>query len=243
MDERLEGRRVLVTGASSGIGEATVRALTGAGARVAAVARREDRLRDLAEQTGSVPLTADVADEAAISAAVDAAATALGGLDGVVNDAGVQLLAPFADGRSDEWRTLLDVNVLGLLYTTHAALRHLRAAGGGDVVWMGSVAGRRMTGSTGAVYTGTKFAVRAMAEALRMELHREGIRVCVVSPGWVHTELGLGMADEGERAGARRQQEEIGLDPADVAAEIVHALARPPHVTLHEIAVLPTAED
>jgi NADP-dependent 3-hydroxy acid dehydrogenase YdfG len=126
---KLDGRRVLVTGASSGIGEGTARELAAEGARVACVARRKERIEEeLADEIGGFAIEADVTDEAEARRAVNEA-EALGGLDAVLNIAGVQLLAPFSDGRSDEWRTLLDVNVFGLLVVTHAALRHLREAG------------------------------------------------------------------------------------------------------------------
>lgn len=163
--------------------------------------------------------------------------------DAVLNIAGVQLLAPFSDGRSDEWRTLLDVNVFGLCVVTHQALGHLREAGGGDVVNMSSIARRRVTGSAGAVYSGTKFAVHAISKALRRELHGEGIRVTIVSPGWVNTELGQNMADQSIRENLQGRQDEIGLDPREVGRQIVHALAQPPHVMLHEIAVMSINED
>lgn len=238
----LAGRRVLVTGASSGIDEATARVLSRHGARVALLARRRERLEALAQELGGVAVPADVADETAVHAAVDDAAEHLGGLDGLVNAAGVQLLALFADGRSDEWRTLVEVNLLGVLYTSSAALPHLRTAGGGDLVMLSSIAGRRVTGSTGAVYTGTKFALHAMSETLRRELHEDGVRVIVVAPGWVHTELGSGMGDADERANVRSRQEEIGLDPEVIGEEIAHAFGRPRGVLLTEIAVQSLAE-
>lgn len=239
----LDGRRVLVTGASSGIGEGTARELAAAGARVACVARRRERIESLAEEISGFAVEADVADEVAVRRAVDEAAEALGGLDAVLNIAGVQLLAPFSDGRSDEWRTLLDVNVFGLCVVTHQALGYLREAGGGDIVNMSSIAGRRVTGSDGAVYSGTKFAVHAISEAIRRELHGEGIRVMIISPGWVNTELGQNMADEEIRDQLQKRQEEIGLDPREVGRQIVHALAQPRHLMLHELAIMSIGED
>jgi NADP-dependent 3-hydroxy acid dehydrogenase YdfG len=240
---KLDGRRVLVTGASSGIGEGTARELAAEGARVACVARRKERIEEeLADEIGGFAIEADVTDEAEARRAVNEA-EALGGLDAVLNIAGVQLLAPFSDGRSDEWRTLLDVNVFGLLVVTHAALRHLREAGGGDVVNMGSIAGRKVTGAEGAVYSGTKFAVHAISEAIRQELHGQGIRVMIVSPGWVNTELGQNMQDEEIRERLQERQEEIGLDPREIGRQIVHALAQPRHLMLHEIAIMSISED
>ncbi len=234
---QLEGRKVLVTGASSGIGEATARFLASDGARVACLARSQEKIEGLAEEIGGVAVAADVRDEAAVKQAVDNAAEALGGLDAVANIAGVQLLAPFSEGRTEEWRTSLDINVLGVCLVTYAALGHLRAAGGGDIINMGSIAGRRVTGSDGAVYTGTKFAVHAISEAWRQEFHEEGIRVILVSPGWVNTNLGKNMGNEEIREKLQKRQEEIGLSPEDVARQISRALAEPRHVMLHEIAV------
>ena len=239
----LDGRRVLVTGASSGIGEATARVLAQRGARVACLARSREKVEGLAAEIGGVPIVADVADEEAVKSAVDEAADSLGGLDAVANVAGVQLLAPFSEGRTEEWRRLLDVNVLGLCLVTHAALGHIREAGGGDVANMSSIAGRRVTGSDGAVYSGTKFAVHAISEALRRELHPEGIRVIVVSPGWVDTNLGKDMGNEEIKAKLQKRQEETGLAPEDVGRQIPRALAEPRHVTVHEIAVMSTEED
>lgn len=243
MADELEGRRVLVTGASSGIGEATARELARRGVRVACMARTKEKVEDLAREIGGVALAADVGDEQAACRAVDEAAEGLGGLDAVANIAGVQLLAPFSDGRYEEWRRLLDTNVFGLLVVTHAALRHLREAGGGDIVNMGSIAGRRVTGSDGAVYSGTKFAVHAISEAIRRELHGENIRVMVISPGWVNTNLGKDMADEEIRENLQRRQEEIGLAPEDVARQISRVLAEPRHIMLHEVAVMSIEED
>ena len=239
----LNGRRVLVTGASSGIGKATARVLAQRGARVACLARSREKVEGLAAEIGGVPIVADVADEEAVKSAVDEAADSLGGLDAVANVAGVQLLAPFSEGRTEEWRRLLDVNVLGLCLVTHAALGHIWEAGGGDVVNTSSIAGRRVTGSDGAVYSGTKFAVHAISEALRRELHPEGIRVIVVSPGWVDTNLEKDMGNEEIKAKLQKRQEEIGLAPEDVGRQIARALAEPRHVTAHEIAVMSTEED
>lgn len=234
---QLEGRKVLVTGASSGIGEATARVLASDGARVACLARSREKIESLAEEIGGVAVAADVRDEAAVREAVDRAAEAMGGIDAVANVAGVQLLAPFSEGRVEEWRMSLDINVLGVCLVTYAALGHLRAAGGGDIINMGSIAGRRVTGSDGAVYTGTKFAVHAMSEAWRREFHGEGIRVILVSPGWVNTNLGKNMGNAEIREKLQQRQEEIGLSPEDVARQISRALAEPRHVMLHEIAV------
>ena len=237
MDTTLSGRRALVTGASSGIGEAIARSLAARGARVACLARREDRVTALAQELGGVAVAADVTDEQALRAATDRAAEELGGLDCVCAVAGAQLMAPFLDGRTEEWRRLVDTNLWGVLMTAHAGLEHLRAAGGGDLVIMGSVAGTRVTGSEGAVYTATKFAVRALAEALRPELREHGIRVLHVAPGWVRTELGADMGDDDIRTRIRARQEEIGLDPSVVGEQVAAAVALQPPAMVHELVV------
>lgn len=238
----LDGRRVLVTGASSGIGEATARACAAAGAQVACLARRTERLEALADEVAGVAVTADVADEASARAGVEAAATALGGLDAVVNNAGVMLLGTVADGRPADWRRMLDVNVFGLLVTTQAAVVHLRAAGGGDIINMSSMSGRRVPNAAAGVYAATKHAVHALTDGLRRELQTEGIRVAMISPGLVDTDLAADVADHAARERIGRLQAEVGLATADVARQVVRVLAEPSHVTVHEVALLPTAQ-
>lgn len=236
----LDGRRVLVTGASSGIGEATARACARAGAAVACLARRTERVHALAGEIGGVAITADVADENQARAGVDQAAEQLVGLDAVVNNAGVMRLGGVVDGRSEDWRVMLDVNVFGLLVVSQAAVPHLRAAGGGDVVNMSSMSGRRVPNAAAGVYAATKHAVHALSEGLRRELHPEGIRVTIVAPGIVQTAIAEGGTDEQARARIEQLQAELGLAPADVARQVVRVLAEPPHVALYEIALLPT---
>lgn len=238
----LAGRRVLVTGASSGIGEATARACAAAGAQVACLARRAERLTQLAREIAGVAVPADVADEQSARAGVDRAADALGGLDAVVNNAGAMTLDTVSDGRAADWRQMLDVNIFGLLVVTQAALPYLRAADRGDVVNMSSMSGRRVPNAAAAVYAGTKHAVHAISDGLRRELHPEGIRVTIVSPGLVDTPLGEGSSDSAAHGRVKELQAEVGLAPSDVGRQVAHILAEPPGVVLHEIALLPTAQ-
>lgn len=238
----LDGRRVLVTGASSGIGEATVRACAAAGARVAGLARRTERLEALAAEVGAAAVTADVADEASARAGVETAAAALGGLDAVVNNAGVLRVATLAEADPADWKRMLDVNVFGLLVVTQAALTHLRAAGRGDVVNMSSMSGRRVPNAAAGVYAGTKHAVHAISDGLRRELGADGIRVTVLAPGLVDTEFGAAGANPEAHERVKQLQADIGLAPADVARQVVHVLAEPAHVTVHEVVLLPTAQ-
>lgn len=240
---QLGGRRVLVTGASSGIGEAVARACADAGARVACLARRAERVTALADELGGVAVPADVRDVPGTRRAVDEAAAALGGLDAVVNNAGVALPGPIAEADPEDWRTMLEVNVLGLLVVTQAAIGHLRAAERGDIVMVSSMSGRRVPGSNSGVYAGTKHAVHALSQALRRELSPDAIRVAVIAPGFVRTGIFADLDDPDAR---RRLQERLvneGIDPQVVARQVVQILAEPPEVNVYEVAVLATAQE
>jgi clavulanate-9-aldehyde reducatase len=241
----LDGRVAVVTGASSGIGEATVRALSEAGAAVALGARRADRLEALAEALDGPTFTraVDISDEGAATAFVTDAANELGGLHILVNNAGVMLLGPVSDQTPDDWRRMVGVNLLGLLYCTHAALPLIGQNGGGDIVNVSSVAGRRADAGA-AVYNMTKFGVHAFSEALRQEALHAGIRVTTVAPGFVETELQGHNTSALVRRATERSREQIGevLKAEDIAAEIVHAVTRPQHVCVNEIVVRPTGQ-
>jgi NADP-dependent 3-hydroxy acid dehydrogenase YdfG len=235
--EQLAGRRVLVTGASSGIGESTARECAARGATVALVARRADRIAALAEELGGVSVTADVRDPAGAARAVDGAAEGLGGLDALVNNAGIARTGSIADGDVEDWRAMLETNVLGLLAVTKAAIPHLRAAERGDVVNVSSMSGRRVPGQRSAVYSGTKHAVHAISAALRRELHDDRIRVTLISPGFVDTEIDQ---HDGE---FRIPRERSALRAGDVARGIVRVLGEPPEVNVLELAILPTDQE
>jgi clavulanate-9-aldehyde reducatase len=241
----LDGRVAVVTGASSGIGEATVRALAGAGATVALGARRADRLQSIAESVEGKTLVqeVDVSDEEQARSFVQRAHDELGGLDILVNNAGVMLLGPVADADTGEWRTMISVNLLGLLYCTHAALPLLEGSGGGDVVNVSSVAGRRADAGA-AVYNMTKFGVHAFSEALRQEALHAGIRVTTVAPGFVDTELQGHNTNPVVRRATEQAREQIGqvLRAEDIAEAILHAVTRPPHVCVNEVVVRPTKQ-
>jgi NADP-dependent 3-hydroxy acid dehydrogenase YdfG len=235
----------VVTGASSGIGEATVRALSDAGAAVALGARRAERLQEIADSLEGPALVqeVDVSDEEQARALIQRAHDELGGLDILVNNAGVMLLGPVAGADTDEWRRMITVNLLGLLYCTHAALPLLEATGGGDVVNISSVAGRRADAGA-AVYNMTKFGVHAFSEALRQEALHAGIRVTTVAPGFVDTELQGHTTNPLVRRATERAREQIGevLRAEDIAEAILHAVTRPPHVCLNEVVVRPTKQ-
>src|SRR5215208_7756077 len=241
----LDGRVAVVTGASSGIGEATVRALSRAGASVALGARRGDRLHALADSLDgrSFVHEVDVSYEDQARGFVQAAHDELGGLDILVNNAGVMLLGPVADADTEEWRRMIGVNLLGLLYCTHAVLPLIGANGGGDIVNVSSVAGRRADAGA-AVYNMTKFGVHAFSEALRQEALHADIRVTTVAPGFVETELQGHNTNPLVRKAMDRAREEIGeiLSPEDIADAIAYAVTRPTHVCLNEIVVRPRTQ-
>lgn len=233
----MQGRRVLVTGASSGIGAAVARAIADAGGQVALLARRRDALVDLAAELDGVALPADVTDPAQVAVAVDRAAEELGGLDGVVTAAGLARPGGIRDADPADWRTMFEVNVLGTLHAVRAALPHLTASEHADVVTVSSMSGRRVGSADMAVYAASKSAVHTLSEGLRRELAPDGIRVTVVAPGFVDTPIFEGQqhpAAERLREAAAHQ----GLPADDVADRIVEVLASPPHVLHVEVALL-----
>ena len=234
----LDGRRALVTGASSGIGEETARALRRAGAEVALLARSADRLDELARELGAVAVPADVADGEAVETAVADAADRLGGIDLLANIAGVARPGSPSAGDPADWRLMLDVNVLGLLQVTRAVVPHLREAGRGDIVNLSSMSGRRLASVSGTVYSATKFAVHTISEGLRRELAGDGIRVTTIAPGYVDTAIFDDVDDPDQRVELREIVREQGLDPATVADQIVHVASQPPDVNLLEVAMM-----
>ncbi len=249
----LDGAVALVTGASSGIGEATALALAAGGASVALVARRTDRLEDLARrlrESGSsvLAVTADITDEAQARRAVERTVDELGRLDTLVNNAGVMLLGPVVGAPVEEWRRMVDINLLGLLYCSHAALPHLiRAAGEGgrgvsDLVNISSVAGRETRSGSG-VYNVTKHGVGAFSDALRKEVTTRHVRVSVVEPGAVNTEL-AGHNRPEIVEGMRKRFGDIELLQAeDIADAVAYIVSRPRHVAINEVLIRPTEQE
>ncbi|SEG18474.1 NADP-dependent 3-hydroxy acid dehydrogenase YdfG [Nonomuraea solani] len=233
-----QGRRVLVTGASDGIGAAVAGHLARDGARVALLARDTARLEDVARRSGGLAITADLTDPPSATRAVEDAAREMGGLDVLVNNAGVFRLGRVADGEIADWRDMLEVNVLGLLAVTQAAIPFLRLGRHPQIVNISSMSGRRVAGAVHGVYSGTKHAVHALGDALRQELHADGIRVTTVSPGIVRTNLGATVRDGELRSDVGRSQVEQGLSPEDVAAQVSYILSVPPDVHLVELAVI-----
>ncbi|MBL7255440.1 SDR family oxidoreductase [Paractinoplanes lichenicola] len=232
----LKNRRALVTGASSGIGAAVVRALRDEGARVAAAARRTDQLG------GDLNLALDVTDESAIRAAVAAATGEFGGLDLVVNAAGIMPLGPVLGADVTTWRRCLDTNLLGMMLVTHAALPHLVEAGAADIVNISSIGGRE-TYPGAAAYHASKFGLYGFSDALRKELTGDGVRVSVVEPGYTETGLFGSIGDSALQAGIEgAMAAQRNLDPGDVAAAVLHIVSRPPHVVVNNLQIRPSVQ-
>ena len=250
MTERLDGTVALVTGASSGIGHATAVALAEAGASVAVAARRRDRLESLAERIGGdvLVLETDVTDEAQARSMVARTVDHFGRLDTLVNNAGVMLLGPIVDAPVEEWRRMVELNLLGLLYATHAALPHLLTAAESeprrvaDVVNVSSVAGRFARAGSG-VYNATKFGVGAFSESLRQEVTQRHVRVSLVEPGAVATEL-ISHNRPGVIEGLQAMWGPVEvLEPQDIAEAIAFTVTRPRRTAVNEILVRPTEQE
>jgi NADP-dependent 3-hydroxy acid dehydrogenase YdfG len=241
----LDGRSVVVTGASSGIGAAVVRALAAAGARVTMGARRLDRLEALAREIGPrvAVARADMRVEADVVRLVATARERFGGVDALVNNAGLGRKAPIAAATpSETWREMLETNVLGLLIATREAIQDMERRGvAGHVVHVSSMAGHRVPGPDSAVYAATKFAVRAITEGLRQELRakKSPIRVSCVSPGYVDTEFTGVFVGPGATPQPRDTKQ---LEADDVARAIVWILSQPAHVEVHDVLVRPTGQ-
>ncbi len=252
MATSLDGTVALVTGASSGIGEATARSLAARGAKVALAARRLERLERLAAEIGSgghtaLAIESDITDPAQAVAAVDRTVDELGRLDIVVNNAGQMLLGPIEDAPTEEWDRMIDLNLKGLITTTHAAVPHLLAAaedaerGCADVVNISSVAGRIARAGSG-VYNLTKFGVGAFSESFRQEFASRKVRTTIIEPGAVATELTDHLRD-GVREQVRGRFADVKtLESDDVADAIAYAVTRPWHVSLNEILIRPTEQ-
>lgn len=240
----LSGRRAVVTGASSGIGEATARRLAADGAQVAVLGRRADRVGAVATDVGGVAVPADVTDGLDVAAA--AVRSGIGPVDLVVANAGLMLAAPFATAEVAEWSAMLDTNLRALIDTARAFVDDLTdAASGGrtaDLVLLGSLAADTVFPGY-AVYSATKAAVATLGRGLRAELGPQGVRVRVVVPGLTDTDLGAGMADADARAFLARFRSTLaGIPAADVAEAIAWSCALPARVNVAELVVLPTAQ-
>jgi NADP-dependent 3-hydroxy acid dehydrogenase YdfG len=244
----LSGKTALVTGASSGIGRGAAVALAAAGAQVALVARRADRLLDLAaeiEAAGGKALArpADVTDEHEATLAVEDTVGHFGGLDILVNAAGMTQTGKVENADLDDWRYVFQLNFWASMYTARAAIPALKAGGGGDIVNISSTAGRRAVGATFGPYAASKFALTAFNESLRAEVTLAGIRVCIIEPGATATEIHEHIKDDKVREFTRNHVEKDGaMQPEDVAAAIVFAVSLPPRVNISQLVIRPSVD-
>ncbi|PVY41806.1 SDR family NAD(P)-dependent oxidoreductase [Pontibacter virosus] len=238
-------RIALVTGATSGIGRATAFALAKAGYHIVATGRRAERLQDLQQQITEVPvhtLAFDVRDREAVADAINSLPDDWKGIDVLVNNAGnAHGLAPVQSGNLNDWDAMLDINVKGLLYVTHAVLPLMLARKHGHIINIGSIAGKEVY-ANGNVYCASKFAVDALSRGMRIDLVQEGIKVSEVNPGLVETEFSeVRFKGDKERAAGVYQGYEP-LRAEDIADLITFMVTRPAHVNIAEVMILPTAQ-
>jgi len=235
------GRVAVVTGASSGIGEATGRALAGAGYRVALLARRVERLEKLADElgNGSIAIQADVTERDSLVAAAARVQDELGGANVLVNNAGIMLLGPFSDAQRDDYRRMIEVNLLGAITATEVFLEQLRT-NGGDIINLSSVAGRTARAGNG-VYAATKWGINGWSESLRLELLPD-VRVTLIEPGVVATELPGHITHGATKDAVGELYSRAEVTAEDIAEIIAFAITRPRHLALHEILVRPSGQ-
>jgi NADP-dependent 3-hydroxy acid dehydrogenase YdfG len=248
MAESLEGTVALVTGASSGIGEATARALAARGAKVAIAARRSDRLETLAGEIDALAIEADITQRDEAASVVERTVSELGRLDTVINNAGMMLLGPAEGAPLDEWERMVAINVQGLLYVAHAAIQPLLAAASqgprnvADMVNVSSIAGRVARRGSG-VYNLTKHGVGAFSESLRQEFATRRLRVSLIEPGAVATELTNHMREEQRQATRERFRDIERLTSEDIADAIAYIVTRPQRVAINEIMIRPSNQE
>lgn len=245
--QSLTGKVVIITGASSGLGEATARYLAARGAKLVLAARRTDKLQALAAElsaagTDVLVQATDVTDMAQVQALADATLKRFARIDVLVNNAGIMPLAPLAKLRVDEWSRMIDVNIKGVLHGVAAVLPTMTAQADGHIINIASVAGHKLFTPGGTVYSATKFAVRALSEGLRAEAPA-GVRTTIVSPGAVESELKLGSSDADSSAGVQAFYQANQIPADSVARAIAYAIEQPADVDINEIVLRPTVQD
>jgi len=239
MDCSIEGKSVLITGASSGIGEATARRLVADGANVVLFARRADRIADLADELGrsAIAISGDVTQHADLVKCEEAARNQFGSIDILVNNAGIMPLSKLAERRVADWKRMIDVNIMGILNAIDVVLPGMLARGSGHVVNISSLAGWKSMPTT-AVYSATKFAVRAISDGLRLETEGR-IRVSAIYPGPVSTELADSIPDPALRAGLDAMLTNNAMPPAEIASAISYIVSRPENVGVNDMIISP----
>jgi NADP-dependent 3-hydroxy acid dehydrogenase YdfG len=247
MTGKLDGKVAIITGASSGIGEATALALAAEGAAVVLAARRGDRLNALAEKITTsggkaLPIITDVTDETQVQNLVQKTKAEFGQIDILVNNAGIAAVGAIDGGNTADWKDMINLNLLGLLYVTHAVLPILKAQGAGHIVNISSVAGRTARVGIG-VYNATKWGVNGFSESLRQEVCKENIRVTIIEPGLVNTEINDRISDPIAKQNIEERRLSVTpLESEDIAAAIVYAVTQPPRVNVNEILIRPTLQ-
>ena len=244
--ENIIGKVVVITGASSGLGEATARLLSGQGATVALGARRAERIEALAAELTAkggkaLAVTTDVTDVAQVRRLVDTAVQTYGRIDVMLNNAGLMPHSPLERLKTDDWDRMIDVNIKGVLYGVAAALRHMKEQKSGHIINVSSVAGHKVNPGS-AVYAATKYAVRALTEGLRQEVKPYNIRTTIISPGAIATELPNSITEEDVSKGIHDFYEQYAI-PADSFARVVaFAMSQPDDVDINEVLFRPTKQ-
>lgn len=245
MFNNIQGKVVVITGASSGLGAATARHLAGEGAKLVLGARRVNRLRELADELGlgeDAAVETDVTDREQIKALIDGAVAAHGRIDVLLNNAGLMPQSLLERLRVDEWDQMIDVNLKGVLYGIAAALPYMTKAKRGHIINVSSVAGHKVRQGS-AVYAATKIAVRMLSEGLRMEMKPHNIRTTVISPGAVATELADSIQDPEAAARVHKFYDDLAIPADSFARAVAFAIAQPEDVDVNEILFRPTAQE
>jgi NADP-dependent 3-hydroxy acid dehydrogenase YdfG len=245
MSEHIQGKVIVITGASSGLGEAAARRLAADGAKLVLGARRVDRLKALAVELGqgeAAAVETDVAVEAQVRALVDGAVAAHGRIDVLINNAGLMPLSPLERGRTDDWDRMIDVNIKGVLYGIAAALPHMIRQKSGHIINVSSVAGHKVRPGS-AVYSATKHAVRALSEGLRQEMKPYGLRTTIISPGAVESELPASVTEADVAANVRANYDANAIPADSFARAVAFAISQPEDVDINEILFRPTKQE
>ena len=247
MGNNVEGKIVVITGASSGLGEAAARHLSALGATIVLGARREDRIRSLADELGArdgkaLAITTDVTDRGQVKRLVEAAVQTYGCVDVMINNAGLMPQAPLERLKVEEWDRMIDVNIKGVLYGIAAALPHMQQRKSGHIINVSSVAGHKVI-PAGTVYCATKHAVRAISEGLRQEVKPYNIRTTIISPGAVATELPDSISEADISEGIHRFYEEYAVSADSFARAVAFAMSQPDDVDINEILYRPTRQE